>query len=264
MEIISKEDISKIAGESYGIVPQVVDKSAWGYSTVAYYVESAEQKKYIVKAALFSDDKLKRAKKDTALSEILRNDFPTPVYFKNSSGEYITVTNNIILRVAKYIEGTAPFDMNLQIFEQVIEYLHRIHSFDLKKINIELPELNVPGKKNVLLHGDLTASNIIVANNVIVGLMDFEDSLLGPAEYDLARSAVFCWFRFKETPFQTIFDVAKKELDSKLFLNFCLQHAENHLNQVIKNKSKYDDDVFWNDDYNFSKKAVEEIKKTII
>jgi len=266
MELINKKDIAEIMNDLYGITPQVVDKSAWGYSTVAYYVEDPEKKKYMVKASIFSEDKLKRAKKDVAISEILRCEFPTPIYFKNSLGEYITVKNNVILRVAKYIEGTAPFDMSINIFEQVIQYLKRLHNFDLNNINVELPTLDVPGKHKVLLHGDLTASNIIVANNIIVGLMDFEDSLLGPAEYDLARSSVFCWFRFKNTPFQTIFDIAvakyAADLDKGLILSFAIEHAACHLEQVINNKAKYDDKVFWNDDYNFSKKALEEIKAT--
>jgi aminoglycoside phosphotransferase (APT) family kinase protein len=266
MKFIDKKDIINILIDAYGITPSIVEKSAWGYTTAAFYVETNDGTKYMIKTAESNDEKLKRANKDVRLSEILRPLFPTPVYLKNSSGGYITLSKNVIYRVSEYIKGTAPFDMNMNIFEEVISYLKRFHEFDLRNIDIELPVLEIPDKLNCFLHGDLTASNIIVADNIISGVMDFEDSLLGPAEYDLARSSVFCWFRFKNIPFQKVFDTTVekygKSVDAKLILNFAVKHAQYHLNQVVNNKSKYDDEVFWKDDFNFSKKASEEIQIT--
>ena len=66
---------------------------------------------------------------------------------------------------------------------------------------------------------------------------------------------------FKDVVATTI-EEYPEEIDSKMLHDFSVKHSENHLEQVINNRPKYFDEIFWNDDYNFSKNALNEIKAT--
>ena len=263
MNITDEKTISRILTEVYGKKIDIVAKSAWGYTTAAYYAR-ADQDELIVKVTKYSDIKLPKAEKDIYLSNVLHGQLPTPAYIQNLDGAYITLENDLLIKVAKYIEGTAPFDMNLEIYRQVLGFLEKMHKIPLDMIKIDLP---VSGKGEFFLHGDFTASNIIVSHNKIVGILDFEDSLRGPKEYDLARSTVFCWYRMKDISFRNIAVLTlnnSPEINQIEFLGFCKVHAKNHLDQVITNKENYDNEQFWRDDYNFSKRALEEINTITI
>lgn len=267
MDIISKESLSKILCENYAIKPKIVDKSAWGYSSVTYYVEDESGKKYAAKTTIYSDEKKQKLDRDISLSLQLNKLVKTPNYIRDTNGQYLLKTENALIRVSDYIEGTSPFDMNMDIYVQVVELLKEIHRFPVTDLSIDLAEHEPKSENPKLLHGDLTPSNIIVAFDVIAGVLDFEDSFIGPAEYDLSRSAVFGWFRMKNIPFQEVFDITHERYpgaDRKLTYEFALQHSKNHLDQVVQNKNKYTDMVFWNDDYLFSSRAFETISKTLI
>jgi thiamine kinase-like enzyme len=267
MDIISRESLSKILSVNYGIKPKIVDKSAWGYSSITYYVEDEAGKKYAAKTTIYSDEKKEKLDRDISLSLQLNNFVKTPHYIRDTEGKYLIKDENILVRVSDYIEGTSPFDMNMDIYVQIVELLKDIHRFPVADLSIKLPEYEPKTENAKLLHGDLTPSNIIVAFDVIVGVLDFEDSFIGPVEYDLSRSAVFSWFRMKDIPFQEVFDVTHEKYsgaDRKLTFDFAMKHSKNHLDQVVQNKNKYSDMVFWNDDYLFSSRAYETISKTLI
>lgn len=267
MDIISRESLSKILSNNYAIKPKIIDKSAWGYSSVTYYVEDESGKKYAAKTTIYSDEKNIKLERDISLSLKLGKLVKTPNYIRDNTGQYLLKVDNVLIRVSDYIEGTSPFDMNMDIYVQVVELLKEIHRFPIADLSLNLIKHEPNTEKPKLLHGDLTPSNIIVAFDIIAGVLDFEDSFIGPAEYDLSRSAVFSWFRMKNIPFQEVFDITHERYpgaDRKLTYDFAVQHSKNHLDQVTQNKNKYTDMVFWNDDYLFSSRAYETISKTLI
>jgi Ser/Thr protein kinase RdoA (MazF antagonist) len=267
--MMTRNKLTEILKTHYGINPFIIDKSAWGYNSIAYYVQDKNKKQYMAKTTNYSHENEIKAKRDVYFSTSLKGWLPTSTYLKNNEGNYILRIDGKILRVAHYIEGTAPFDMNMEVFEQVIHYLTVIHNIPIDSLDLEIPTLPIDDINNQrFLHGDLTASNIIVGDNKIRGVLDFEESCLGPVEYDLARSAVFCWFRMSKTKFtdvvKAMLDKYKGAVNKGLFMENSVRHAQNHLDKVIEHKGNYTDTVFWNDDYNFSKNALEEIRSSTI
>jgi thiamine kinase-like enzyme len=266
---MTKERLTEILIKSYNIEPEIIDKSAWGYNTIAYYVRDVGKKQYIFKVTNYNQDNEMRAQKDIHFANYLKQWIPTTTYIKNIDGNYMLLSDNKIIKVAHYVEGTAPFDMDLEVYEQVVNYLGIIHSVPTPDLGIDVPNLPTSeGSEQKFLHGDLTASNIIVADNNIRVVLDFEDACIGPVEYDTARSAVFCWFRMTMVSFAEVYkltiDKYEGEIKPEIFLDHAIKHAQNHLDQVIQHKNNYKDMVFWNDDYNFSKNALEEIKASAI
>ena len=274
MNLISKEDLGILLEYEYGIKATLIDKSAWGFTSTAYYVRDGANRQYIAKVAMVSEEKLAKSQKDILLSTLLHGVVNTPNYLRNSQGEYLTVGKELLLKVADYIEGTAPFDMNTKILEQMAITLKKIHCFPLADVNYELrgyesvlQGIDVKGSETKLLHGDFTPSNVIVADNVIKGVIDMEDSLTGPVEYDLAVSAVFGWFRMKNIPFTKALDSVKNAYDGKvsqsLLNTFAVEHTRRYLNHVKNSKENYKDESNWQDDFNFAQKAFETISQSV-
>lgn len=266
---MKKDTLSKNLREHYHINPAILDKSVWGYNTIGYYVQDTNGKRYIAKLTEYSKERRIKAEKDDYLSSLLHGKLPTSEYLKNDKGKVITLVEDEMLRVVKFIEGATPFDMNMEIFEQVVESLEIIHETPLQEVKINIPPTSIEKTREPkLLHGDLTASNIIVADNRINGVLDFEEALIGPVEFDLAKSAVFCWFRMENVTFKKVLSCIPQNYTNKIDMpkihELSVMHAQNHLDQVVKNKRRYKDTVFWNDDYNFSREALETIQKTKI
>lgn len=262
---MTKTHIKSILRSEYAITPGVFEKSAWGYNTTAYYVELGT-KKYIAKVTDNTKQRLARCQKDVCISTLLSSVLPTPLYLKNKHGSYVTSTSGIIIRVAQYVEGTSPFNMAFPIYRGMLNYLKLLHQIPVEEYWFALKDFDfkVLEDTRTFLHGDLTPSNVIVSDDKVVGILDFEDSLLGPVEYDLARSAVFSWFRTKNTRFKEIFEFTLKnyspQADKEKLLFYCVSHSQNHLDQVLAHKDTYTNKSFWNDDFNFSAKALKEIK----
>lgn len=262
---MNKSQIRSILTSEYGIVPNILEKSAWGYNTVAYYAQEGTDK-FVVKVTNNVGQALSRCQKDVRMSALLSGVLPTPVYLQNKRHDYILAMPQAIVRVAKYIDGTAPFRMTLPIYLDMLIHLRKLHEFSLGS-NSSLADdlrLAVVEGGRVLLHGDLTPSNVIVFQDKVVGVLDFEDSLIGPIEYDLAKSAVFSWFRTENIAFREVFDFTlasyPADLDKEKLLSYCVAHSQNHLDQILAHKHLYKDKGFWRDDFEFSAKAAEEIK----
>ena len=88
---MTKEKIQSILEADYAITPQILEKSAWGYNTVVYYVQQ-DIKEYAVKVTPFTESKSARCKKDVRLSALFSSFLPTPEYLKNTNG----VSNNLL------------------------------------------------------------------------------------------------------------------------------------------------------------------------
>lgn len=264
-----KKELPNIIKKYYDINVDLVDILAWGYQSVAFYVE-AEGKIYTVRTDINTPQNKAKTEKEIYLSGILHQYIPTAEYINNMENNPLTEIDQKILRVSKYIKGTAPFKMNMDILEQAVKILSKIHSIDFDKINLDtklIHHLDTNYKDAIprLLHGDLTPSNIIVADNIVVGVLDFADSSFGPIEWDLAHTCVFSWYRMHEFKYEQIIEKAlntyKNQVNLEYLYKFSLTQVENHLKKIIDNKANYDNEQFWNDDYNFTKKCYEEIKK---
>jgi len=132
------------------------------------------------------------------------------------------------------------------------------------------------------LHGDLTESNVIVAENKVVGILDWELASIGPAEYDISKAILFCWFRmndvpldekgekhtFQKVPLTKVYETAlahyNAQLSVQLLQHFLVLHQKRHAEEILRNKDNYADEKWWNMEREFAEKAREEIAKNHI
>ena len=240
--------------DNFDIITTYLEVLSWGYHTTAIYLKSTDGKEYLLKLADWSKEKELGVLKDLELSKTLGAIIPTPNYLPTLSGTYLLRFEDKILRLSDYISGLSPLDMNYDILGQMVEVLHKIHAFTT------LPQ------GQVLLHGDLTPHNILVSFDKLVAVMDFELSVNGPREWDLARTAVFSWNYMPNTPFDQVakFILEKYAFNSltvDLFYQYAVENAQNHLASVEKHRAEYNRQEDWKKDYNFAKQQVEIILK---
>lgn len=232
---------------------------SWGYHTFTIYMETNTKQKVIARISNNDEEKVALLNRAIIVEQLVEHLLPTPKYIVNIEGKFITNFDSQTLRLHHHIEGTSPFEMNMEVFEQMIDVLNKLHGFSdhakgLGKLGLPIMEAT----NHVLLHGDLTPSNIIVSFNKITGVVDFENTMLGPAEYDLAYMALFSWFRFGKTDFTDLTNSIKKhyyngiELDE--YNDFAKQTLSRHLNNIIKHKEDYSNQEFWQNEKDYFEK----------
>ncbi len=225
---------------------------SWGYHSFTIYMETATGRKIIARIANKTPERDVLLQRAILVEQLLAEVIPTPRYIENIEGSCITDFEKQTIRLHEHIEGTAPFDMNKEIFVQMIDVLNKIHGFSNKAKGLDKLYLpTMPAENYVLLHGDLTPSNIIVASNKISGVLDFENTILGPAEYDLAYMTLFSWYRFKRIDFTNLTDLIKhhyhdyNSIDIDKLNDFAKKILERHLNNIIKHKDDYINKEHW-------------------
>ena len=231
--------------KQYNVKPEYLETLSWGYHTTAFYIKADNGKEYLLKMTDWSRDKEAGITKDVELSTRLGNVIPTPTYIKTNQGGYICKFENKLLRLSNYISGVAPLDMNFNVLEQMALILRKIHETDR------------PQDKNVLLHGDLTPHNVLVSFDKVVAVMDFELSIMGPREWDLARTAVFSWNYMQKTNFEEVahFVLEKyghKGISADLLYKYAVENAKGFLMAVEQYKSNYDRVGDWQRDRAFA------------
>lgn len=250
--------IEEVIGQNWGIQTQYLENIFWGYNTSAFYIK-AHNNEYILRTTKNTLSKQKLLKTDLILSKYLNTVVPTSMYLKTTKNTDYHKDSKRIYKLSKYIQGVPPFDMTLDIYKQAVEMLYKIHQ--TPPPSQKLIKLSVKGP--TLLHGDLTPSNILIAHNKIVGILDFELAFQGPAEYDIARAGTLSWFRLQEVPYQEFVSVAEKtygnKLDRSLMLKFSIQTAKKHLSNIVKYKANYENEKMWLKDHNFAKKMYERL-----
>lgn len=248
----------------YDIKTTYSEAMSWGYNTTVFYIQS-EKGNFVAKLTHPTAEKLKKIEKEILLSNKLRSKLPTSRYLPNKNGNWTCEFKNMIFRVSEYIPGTPPFDMNYDILKQAVEFLKSIHLTKLSGISIPVFE---NGNYNTFLHGDLTPSNILISFGKICGIIDFEEAMFGPVEYDLSRLAVFSWFRMKEKKFDEILgfilerygnDIHGTNLDLKLLKKISLDHAKSHLDNTIMNKNHYENIKDWEHDCDFAQSMLKRL-----
>lgn len=245
---------------------------AWGYQTIGVYMEDVNHKKYIIKLTRKEYEKKEKMIRSILVEEYLYDKIPSALYVKNTNDDWITEYSNgeygdYLLRLQHHIEGVPAFDMTFDILSQTIDYLKIIHSS-------EPPHIALPTYESTreidykLLHGDLTPSNILVSFGNVTGILDFEECMLGPVEFDLSRLAVFSWFRMSDIAYD---EVLKKTLelygiqkyDLKWLHELSVHQLEERLANLEKYRHEYEDDKPWKDDYDYTSKKLGEIRKLL-
>lgn len=269
---------------NYGIKTEYLEVMSWGYVSTALYIKTTEGKEIVARIGEYSKEKIKNIERDYNVTKYLSQKVPTSEYILDKNGRYlISYEDNEVLRLAEkpdllikskkrvirlsdYIQGTPPFDMNLKIFTQAVEILKIIHQQEIPTyINLEKSKYKNGNEK--LLHGDLTPSNILVSFGNVAAVVDFEESCIGPVEWDLARCAFFGWGRMKNVEYKKVIETLyvtykEKTLDIKSLIEFSIENAYLHLNNVMKHKERYETYEKWKEDFDISKRQVDELEKS--
>lgn len=259
------QTVNLILQKAYGVTPDVLEKSAWGFNSTAYYFRQGDDQ-FVAKVTLSDPEKLAKCQKDVQLSMALANIVPTSTFIPNKNGDFITQDGGFIVRVARFVAGAPPFDMNSRVYKSMLDQLRKFHLVPLADLLPVIKPLKLPvleGSKT-FLHGDLTPSNVIVAGDKIQAVLDFEDSLIGPVEYDLARCAVFSWFRWQQADFEQVFHETLtgygNRIDQTKLADYCQRHVQEYLEHIVEYKAKYDNLTNWTDDYNFARQSAAAIE----
>lgn len=267
------QKLEKIIEENWGIIPQFSDPFSWGYSSTGIYIKDIYQEEYVAILAENTPEKKRALEKDILITSSLKLSVDTPQQLRTKSGEYLLEIDKIevtqgksvtkrIMHLRKFMPGILPFDMNMDILMQAIKILHEIHQVDPASIDFSLETIECENPK--FLHGDLTPSNMLIAYGKVIAVLDFELALLGPAEYDLARLAVFSWFRMENTPFSKVLEEVKKtypeNVSIELLKNFSILHCQMHLTNIKKHRKVYEDQQTYKADLTFTEKKLETLK----
>lgn len=263
--------VKAVVEEKYPLQVQWTKVIAWGYQTVCLYMEDNHQNKYVIKYTKANEQKLAKISKSIHLEHYLTIKLPTPEYIKNNEGGFITQFNtDHVLRLQHHLEGIPPYDMTWEIFDQAIEKLQILHQMPIpteveieQYINNDLAS-TLEETDYVLLHGDLTPSNILISFGRITGILDFEESLIGPAEYDLARLAVFSGYYMQDVTFDDLWNRCKttyqlRKLNKVVFVSTALEHLQERLQNLGAHKESYDNLGDWEADLQFTQDKLEEI-----
>ncbi len=273
------KNIEEVVEKNYDVQPQYVEILTWGYTAVAYFIRAVNGQKYLAKVTDYSPEKEKRLLKAVCLSAFLDSVITTTRCFKNLSGQHLTVFEDVlgsnkILKLSTYIDGAQALEMDWNILDTAIKNLKIIHTLPTDNLSCDLPKLESPKSEYKLLHGDLTPQNILVYYGKVTGILDFEEMLLGPVEYDLARTAVFCWFRMADIKFAEVLKHimnsyeksgetdGSSRLDKELFWQYSKEHAQKHLHNVEGARAKYDKKgqlLMWEKELRFSQERYVEI-----
>lgn len=254
--------------QEYDLEIKFLNLINWGYNTTAFYLETSIGK-LILRLSTYSEEKLQVIRKDILISELLADVLSIPRFIKSKKGNLICVITDEqrvkrILRLSDHMEGVMPFNPDKEVIYQTAIFLKKLHTqvpeeklILLKKSSMLEIKENVP---NVLVHGDLTPSNVLISHNKLVRVVDFENACIGPREIDLARSSVFFWFRMPDFKFEEVLgmflDAYNSEVSSEMLYDYSRAFLVEHVENVTNSKEFYESESAWNEDVKFSKQML--------
>lgn len=280
--LFKKEYHNKFEGllkKHYNIEAEFSEDFSWGYTSTSTYVKDNEGNEYVARMSRNIPEKKQTIEKDLQITCDLKKlnlSVQLRDYVKNNQNKYLTfieketdengniLIENKIMMVHPFIHGLCPFDMNEEILKQAILLLHEIHKIDPQRINYPLDTLAT--NENFFLHGDVTPSNMLVSYNKLIAIVDFELACLGPVEYDLARTAVFSWFRFDDKyPFEKLLEIISttypSKVKTKLIWHYAIEHSESHLNNIKKHRKIHQNKGEYKKEVRFAEKKAKQLKE---
>lgn len=260
--------IEDIIVQEYDLEIKFLNLINWGYNTTAFYLETSIGK-LILRLSTYSEEKLQVIQKDILISELLSDVLPIPRFIKSKKGNLICVITDEqgvkrILRLSDHMEGVMPFNPDKEVIHQTATFLKKLHTqVPAEKLTLLKKSSMLEIKENapaVLVHGDLTPSNVLISHNKLVRVVDFENACIGPKEIDLARSSVFFWFRMPNFKFEEVLcmflDAYNDEVNSDMLYDFSRAFLVEHVENVTNSKEVYESENAWNEDIKFSKQML--------
>lgn len=260
--------IEDIIVQEYDLEIKFLNLINWGYNTTAFYLETSIGK-LILRLSTYSEEKLQVIQKDILISELLADVLPIPHFIKSKRGNLICVITDEqgvkrILRLSDHMEGVMPFNPDKEVIHQTATFLKKLHTqVPAEKLTLLKKSSMLEIKENapaVLVHGDLTPSNVLISHNKLVRVVDFENACIGPKEIDLARSSVFFWFRMPNFKFEEVLcmflDAYNDEVNSDMLYDFSRAFLVEHVENVTNSKEVYESENAWNEDIKFSKQML--------
>jgi aminoglycoside phosphotransferase (APT) family kinase protein len=270
--------LENVIAREFEITPRYSSLHSWGYSTTAYYVETKNpSRNYVVRLTPFSEERKMRIKKDNEMAMYLRDKLPIPAILPNKYGEGfsfierevdsrgIVMLENSFLRLSEHAQGALPVELTEDIYRQLLELLNNIHAIPCENLGLgALDAISGSTGPGVLLHGDLTPMNVLVYNDKVVAVFDFEEACVGPVEWDVAKTLVFSWFRLPRRSFTEMLEMTRRfysrDVSPDLILTFARKHIGDRLKDIIDHKDSHNDQYFWDSDYNFTQGKLVELE----
>lgn len=197
------------------------------------FLLSTENKKYVLR--IFEANRtLEEEEQEIELLEKISDIIPVPKILKNKKNEWITEYNNKKIAIFDYIDGEILESKNINqaIMREIAWYLGKLHKFsenlslknfnrktridldfyldEIKKSGIdfeakerifslaeELKKINFEALPKGIIHSDIFPDNVLIKNNHINGIIDFNEAYYAPFIYDLAIVINF-WIRDKK------------------------------------------------------------------
>lgn len=233
----------------------------WGYTTTAYYMKT-DKGNFVCRISKFSKDKEEGLTKDIQVSNILMDSYNIPAYINSNQGEYLLkyvdlMGQSQLLRISDHIEGVIGFNISIENVRDLALFLHKLHHELPNEQDIKLKELFKPNEGK-FLHGDLTPTNCLISYGKVVRIVDFEHSFFGSIEYDLARTAVFCWFHLENLKFTEIEEIllsaykTKDQIDTNILHDFAQNNIAKLIYNIKKHTQDYENEQKLNDELKFA------------
>ena len=257
--------IGNVITSNYGLTISFIELISWGYTTNCFYIKTIKGD-FVARVSDFSEEKVQDIKRDMLISSLLGSEFLLPTFLKTTNEEDLVTFMDLdnkkrLLRISDHKEGVMPFALDEELLVKITEYLYTLHNTvpvtTLNQLRDSGLVPSVPSPRQVLLHGDLTPSNVLIANGDIVRVVDFEMARFGPPEYDLAKTALFSWFYLNKKDFAEIAEIVTrayvKDLNIKLFNDYAKTHLNTHLVNTLNHEGSYQNPADFQRDVTFTK-----------
>lgn len=257
--------IGNIISSNYGLTISFIELISWGYTTNCFYIKTDEGD-FVARVSDFSEEKVLDIKRDMLISSVLGSEFLLPTFLKTTNEEDLVTFTDLdnkkrLLRISDHKEGVMPFALDEELLIKITEYLYKLHNtvpvtaLNQLRDSELVPSISSPHQ--VLLHGDLTPSNVLVAHGEIVRVVDFEMAHFGPPEYDLAKTALFSWFYLNKKEFTEITEIVTrayaKNLNKDLLNEYSKTHLKTHLDNILAHEGSYQNPADFQRDVTFTK-----------
>ena len=185
----------------YSISIKKIENINSGILNSNFYIFT-DNKKYVLR--IFEETRdYKEDEQELILLEKLKNIIPVSTAIKNKKEEYISVLNNKKFSLFKYINGESIKKTNQFLIREIGRYLGKFHrftanikaedfnrstriNFDFYYKKIKETNINFSDLPSGIIHSDIFPDNVLMENNKINAIIDFNESYYAPFIIDLA------------------------------------------------------------------------------